>query len=261
MPTFRIEQQATIGARVPLPKKEARHLSSVLRIVAGDCVRVMDPAGGRYEGSVVQEGKGLSVLIDKKLPPLPDPYPVHLFLSLLKRDKIEWVIQKSVELNMAAVHLITTERSIRQELSAMHMKRLERIAEEAQKQCGRPRPLVIAPPILMGTLSGTAETKGFQNLFFHDAEEAVPLSTLFRNNSSFFIHHSSMPFALWIGPEGGWTKEEISFARENNFHLVRLGPLTLRAETAALCAISSVMMLCDLPVVGAPSPRNGPSAC
>lgn len=243
MPIFPIDQICSPGETVTLPKKESRHLTTVLRAKEGDVITVMDPSGGRYGARLIRDGSALRVVIEKGLPPIPDPYPIHLYLSLLKRDKIEWVIQKSVELNIAAVHLIITERSIRQELSSTHLKRLSRIAEEAQKQCGRPKPLKIAPPNLMRTLSGTAETKGFQNLFFHDTEEAVSLNTLFRKQSSIFNFQSSIPLALWVGPEGGWTKEEISFARENNFHLARLGPLTLRSETAALCAMSSVFAL------------------
>ena len=229
MSTFFIEQQATIGAKVPLPKKEARHLSTVLRGNTGDQIRVMDPFGGRYEGTLTQEGKTLSVLIEKKLPPLPDPYPIHLFLSLLKRDKLEWVIQKSVELNIAAVYLVATERSIRQELSATHIKRLSRIAEEAQKQCGRAVPIKIFP----GVTLPLTHVPGTHFLFDAEAGEGSLKSHLEGNASLCF------PVGLWIGPEGGWTREEIAFARQNNFHLAHLGPLTLRAETAAIAAITS----------------------
>ncbi len=216
-----------------IDNEEAHHLIRVLRVHVGDILKVVSPSGKLLEGIVTDVSK-TEVLIEKKndLPTPPPPYPIHLFLALIKPEKIEWVIEKATELNMASLTLIKTDHSNKDSISDNKWQRFKKITAESQKQCERIVPLQLNPIKNFDKI----DSSEFLNLFCIERENCSSIKdTLTKKNEQ--------PLAVYIGPEGGWSEKEILSAQERNFQFVTLGPLVLRAETAALHAISSILAI------------------
>lgn len=216
-----------------LEGEDAHHLSKVLRLKIGEKVKAATTDGKLFLAEVASIGKTVTLT---KLNPLevpPPPFPIHLHLALLKAEKMEWVIQKAVELNIEAVSLVITQNSVRQELSESKWNRMQKIAEEAQKQCGRLEKLKLFSPAQLGKAISTDGT----HLACLEKGERKSLKELSQAGTLV------PPIHIWIGPEGGWDKNEIDWMHQNAFIPVTLGPLILRAETAAVHALSSVSTL------------------
>lgn len=216
-----------------LEGEDAHHLSKVLRLKIGEKVKAATTDGKLFLAEVASIGKAITLT---KLNPLevpPPPLPIHLHLALLKAEKMEWVIQKAVELNIEAVHLVITQNSVRQELSDSKWNRILKIADEAQKQCGRLEKLKLFPPAQLEKAISTDGT----HLACLEKGERKSLKELIQAGTLV------SPIHIWIGPEGGWDEKEIDLMNQKKFIPVTLGPLVLRAETAALHAVSSVLIL------------------
>ncbi len=145
---------------------------------------------------------------------------VVLYCSILKRENFELVAQKAVECGVKRIVPIISSRTVK---TGLKTDRLLKIIKEASEQGGRG---II--PTLGETISfplAVEEAKSNQhNLFFDTQGEAINKIT------------TTQAIGIFIGPEGGWSPEEVLSAKEHNFELVSLGPLTLRAETAATVA-------------------------
>ncbi len=230
MPTFFSTQIPKDQKIITLDGDEAHHLSRVLRVKPGEALQLGLGDGTLHEGQILSVGVTVEVELMKQLPAPPQPYPVWLYLALLKNDKMEWVTQKATELNIQGIQLIQSRRSICDELKASKWDRLHKITRESQKQCGRLTPLHIKKPIAFEKII-LAETEGLHLLCAESGESRKPiLKTL--------TEHKKLPCHVWIGPEGGWDKQEFEMAQNQNFIFVSLGPLILRAETAAVAAMS-----------------------
>ena len=232
MQTFLIPTTDIQDKTVLLTGENAHHLSRALRAKEGERVRISSPDGKLFEAQVASIGKEVKLNILQEIPAPSSPYPIHLYLALLKSEKMEWVIQKAVELNVEAVHLVITQNSVRQELSESKWNRIQKIAEEAQKQCGRITPLKIFPSVPFQKALDSSSTK--INFFACEKGSPEPLKAAFKKRPP-------PPFSIWIGPEGGWDDHEISLAKASGYHCVGLGPFILRSETAALHALSCLI--------------------
>lgn len=237
MPTFLIDPTLIKENSCVLTGGSAHHLSRSLRAQQGDSVRLVDNRGNRHEGIIAKIGRH-EVVVEQLQPitPLPSPYPVHLFCSLLKSEKMEGVVQKACELNIEAVHFIQTKRSVLRDISPLKWKRLLRIAEASQKQCGRASPLHLVPPSPFETLTGSLSKTMSHFIFVENAELESARNLIKR-------YAVNPPYGLWIGPEGGWELLEVELAEKNGFLKATLGPLVLRAETAAIHAASTILAL------------------
>jgi len=150
---------------------------------------------------------------------------VYLFWSLLKKDKNEWVLQKCTELGVSNFVPIVAARS---EKTGFNIERANKIVREASEQCGRSDiPHVREPLTLEEALS---EYKAKVQLLICDEreEDSSPLS-------------SEKPVGVIVGPEGGWTDEELVACKQAGTGALHLGHLTLRAETAAVVATSKLL--------------------
>lgn len=236
MTVFTVDQADITGTLARIKGKEAHHLIRVHRVAVGEKVSVTDLHGGLYTGRVTSIDREV-ILDNLEKVDSPPPYPIHLFISLLKKDKMEWIVEKATELNIAAVHFVKTRFSVRSDISAEKWGRMERVATAAQKQCGRAYPLILCPPKEWGEVMADKNLSTYNHLFFSEKKETATLKIIWQKEPP------KEPYALWIGPEGGWSEDEIREAEERRLNLVTLGPLILRAETAAISAISSVVTL------------------
>jgi 16S rRNA (uracil1498-N3)-methyltransferase len=231
------------GGWVELPENESRHLLSVLRLSPGDPVEVLDGSGVFAPARLEFRGKTAGVVLTA--PPVTDPLrlsaPVELFLSVLKGEAMEWVIEKSVELGVRALTPVESEFSVvklKKKGSANFQERWQKIADQALKQSGRLDRMMIREPIPFAEALTPADS-----LLWLDEDLARnPLPE----------HHLGTPTEnpgteiprLLIGPEGGFSPAEkalllrLTGGEKRGIRRVHLGSLILRAETAALAAIA-----------------------
>jgi 16S rRNA (uracil1498-N3)-methyltransferase len=215
---------------VKLEADEARHLRDVLRLKPGDEVTVFDGAGREFQCSVVEVRREETQLaISHQIEPArpESPLRITLALSLLKADKFDLVVQKATELGVFSIVPVTTKRAdikLRDESDASkRVTRWQRIAMEAAKQSGRALVPEICMPAEFEEFISTSSAP--HNVFFTEREGQSLRDAKLGELSS---------VVALIGPEGGWTDEEIALAKDNQWKLVTLGGRTLRAETAAI---------------------------
>ena len=219
------------GNHAALVGTQAEHLARVLRAHIGQEFDIA--AEGR-----VRRGRIISVTpervefeLGEELPAtvLPD---ITLLLAVFKFDRMEWAIEKATELGVARVVPLIAERTD-SHLASAAVKRVERwrrIAREAAQQSRRDAPPEIAAAVRFEeVLSVPADLR----IVLSEGEEQVSLKQA--------VAGFKGSLALAIGPEGGWTGEEERAFREHGWIVASLGPTILRAETAAIAAVSIVL--------------------
>lgn len=218
-----------------LQSEEARHLRDVLRLRIGDRVRVFDGVGKEFDCSIDESRKDSARLkvLAEVAPARPEsPLQLTLAVALLKSDKFDLVVQKATELGVARVVPVATKLAdirLRDDSDAnKRVTRWQRIALEASKQSGRAVVPEVIHPVSFAELVLASDDTGQQKLMFSEREGQ---SLLEMKNT---LNPNPQQVSALVGSEGGWTDEEISLARDNNWSVVTLGGRTLRAETAAI---------------------------
>jgi len=232
------------GRSVQLSGEETRHLRNVLRLKAGDEIFVFDGAGKEFQGrvqAVARDSTEVSVI--KQVDPAQPESSLDLILAiaLLKGEKFDLVIQKATELGVTQIIPVITARAdvrIKSDADAERkITRWERIALEATKQCGRARLMKIEMPMSFSDLvRGDTEN----SITLADASED-PVQIMFAERQGTSLAEAlgddkNKPQAVTalVGPEGGWSDDEIEQARTPGWKIVTLGGRILRAETAAI---------------------------
>jgi 16S rRNA (uracil1498-N3)-methyltransferase len=206
---------------------EAHHLHHVMRAKEGTIVTLFDGSGWEFNAVIERVGRGEIELAIRGRQEINREarLAVTLGVALPKGDRQKWLVEKVVELGVARLVPLETVRGVAQPV-AKALDRLRRGVIEASKQCGRNRLMEIAPPTAWSTFvaeGGTADL----SLVAHPAQmpgggtrftpPALPGSAL-----------------LAIGPEGGFTEDEVALALARKWQAVDLGPRILRVETAAV---------------------------
>jgi 16S rRNA (uracil1498-N3)-methyltransferase len=224
------------GAAFELPDPVAHHALHVLRLEAGDHVRLFDGAGAEFEARLesVTRGAVTARLLDA-VPSRPEsPLRVTLALSPLKGDLMDLVIQKATELGVARILPVVTQRTdavARPSLEGARHDRWSRVASGAAEQCGR----AVVPEIIAACTLDALLREAFDGpkVFFSEREAQPSLRTLQPAKSCLVL----------IGPAGGWEDDEAAGILSAGYQPVGLGPRTLRAETAAIAALVAVQVL------------------
>ena len=227
-------------ASVDLPREEAEHLSRVLRLRVGDQVQVFDGRGREFRGKVNRVGRtAATVNLEGEVEPAPEPtVRLTLVQAVPKGDAMDRIVRDATMLGVATILPLVSARaevSHRRLEASGRVDRWQRIAVASVKQCGRAVvPAVLQPDTLEGCFGRveaarrfllaepgllSAETVGVRSL----AAEPAPASAV-----------------LIVGPEGGWTAEEVRVARGAACTPLTLGPRTLRADAAAAVAITAL---------------------
>jgi 16S rRNA (uracil1498-N3)-methyltransferase len=216
----------------------ARHLSLVLKIKPGESIIVFDGQGYRYECTVQKvHKKEIIALLNKKEPySVESPLAITLAQGMARGEKMDLIVQKSTELGIQKIIPVITERS--QVRNTQKIDRWRKVARSAAQQSGRDRVPEIMEPMelsdLMNIKNSPFAKGGILKLILSESHEERNLKkTLNSINDTGAI-------TLLIGPEGGFSKEEVGTAVDNGFLEVSLGPRILRTETAPIAAISII---------------------
>jgi len=213
----------------------ARYLASVLRCRKGDELLVFDGRGNCFKTKILKFGKRevTAEVLEKCICNTESHIDIFLIQGLLKGQKMDMVIQKVTELGVKEILPVITERSNLRETKKIF--RWRKIAEEASKQCGRTIVPAIHEPLEFNRFFTSHEQSSRNGLIFWE-EGGISLRKA-------VTKISSSPIYLLIGPEGGFTKEEVSLAEEKGFMRISLGKRILRSETAAISAVALVQFL------------------
>ena len=229
---FFIDAPLALG-QYQLPEAQAHYIGRVLRLAPGAAVQLFDGSGQEYQGELIEVGKKqVRVELRQQLAGLPEsPLRVHLGQGLSRGERMDWAIQKAVELGVAQITPIISERCevrLKDERADKRLAHWRQIAISACEQCGRSVVPVIHPPV---SLTQWLPVEAALKLVLHPVAE--PLSGHRRPDSLAFL----------IGPEGGLTDAEVEQAKTQGFHAARLGPRVLRTETAPVVALSVAQQL------------------
>jgi len=234
----------TLSHTVELSEKEAHHAVRVLRLSDGTEIEAMDGKGQAIRAKLIVRGDHVRIEFIAKLDCLPKAEqqvcPVILEAAVLKSEAMQWLIEKAVELGASALVPVFTAHTVVQMKDkgpAVFQERWQKMANQALKQCGRLDAMEIELPVnletLLSTYPGTAELPRI----WCDEKSKGQAPSLLEWLSS---HPGASPRIL-IGPEGGFSEleREILLRSEGaGLYRVDLGPLILRAETAALMSVS-----------------------
>lgn len=219
--------------------KEARHIVNVLRMKKGETLILMDGKGQLFESKIeALHYKEVKVKINKRISPLPlSPIEISLAQALIKSYPMDYLIQKVTELGISSIHPFYSERAVIK-VKPEHLKnKIDHwtgIIKSACKQCGRANLPVLNPPLKFKELIKNVQNKKILKILLWEDEDRADLKKLLRSLRP-------LPHILAIvGPEGGFTPNEINLARESNFQIISLGNRVLRAETAAVSLISII---------------------
>ena len=240
MPRFFVAPEQVVGDRLTLTGGDAHHAAKVLRLGPGDGLTVLDGSGWAYHATIssVSPGEVQAVILRREPAPEP-PVPVTLYQALPKGDKMELVIQKATELGMARLVPVAASRSVVQlkaDKAEGKLARWQKIAQEAAEQSERGRVPVVAAPVAV------------KDVRLADGELGLVLSERVEGPSLPRALPAQAPagLAVFVGPEGGWTPEELDLLRGQGVVEVSLGKRILRTETAGLAALAIVMAAYEL---------------
>lgn len=216
---------------ITLTGEKVHYLSSVLRFAPGDTLIVFDRSGAAYRASIATiTNKNATLEIRERCEPAPEsPVEITLMQGLLKGDKMDLVIQKSSELGVRQLLPVISERS--QIRETRKLPRWQKIAEEASRQCGRAAVTLILEPREFGSALQTFDPAHTAGIIFWEQARS-PFS------SALDDCRAKKHLALCVGPEGGFSEKEVGAAVAKGFIIASLGKRTLRAETAAIAAVS-----------------------
>lgn len=237
MPRFYISASLELGQQISLPTALAHHIQ-VLRLQVGDLITLFHGDGGEYSASICAIEKK-HVLVEVKTFSAIDvelPYALTLAQALPESSKMDWIIEKAVELGIAAIQPLAAQRSVQkltQERAEKRHAHWQAIIVAASEQCGRNRLARLAP--LANIQAWISQV---------DLHRRVLLSPRAETSlTDWARHHPPQALCLMIGPEGGFSEAEENLAMMHGALAFSLGPRVLRTETAGIAAIASLQAI------------------
>lgn len=212
---------------IELSGQEAVHATKALRYSRGDVITVVDGAGGWYEGEVASaDANRVQIAVQKKKYKNPQKPRLTLALGIIKKkDRLEFAVEKAVELGVQEIALFTGQHSVKQNV---RNDRLEAIILSAMKQslqCWLPKLTIYRS--LKEVINAYADNR---YIVAHQEGDTISMPQVWDKGSDNYV--------LWVGPEGGLSEAEIDLLRAHHAKFIKLGPNRLRAETAVASFVS-----------------------
>jgi len=224
---------------VQLQSDQHRHLSTVLRARVGDQVVLCNGDGFDYMGIIQSIQKNFTnIKVIKKVENLAEPtFVVDLFFGVLKSsDKIDFIIQKSVELGVARLIPFVSHNTVAKDVNN---NRLQKISNEALKQCGRSNKVMVEKTIDFDQMIDRLKEYDLVLWAYENANQTDDISTVWQTVQS----SVDKKIALIVGSEGGFTDSEVDTFKQKEIKPITLGKRILRAETACISLLSIVMYI------------------
>ena len=243
MPVYFVDDEAVHPPQIRIHGRLARHLARSLRMQPGEECHFIDPSEQRYVATLTTVTPSTVIAtILRKESASTDSRTIILAQALLKGQRMDWMLQKAAELGVSRIVPLITDRTIvqpRRERLATQLQRWRAILRDAAQQSGRTRlPELDEPTDLASSLQQM--TPDLSRLILWEREQREFLAQYL------LALPPERPLALFIGPEGGFSPDEVSACLAQGVHPVSLGPLVLRAETATLAALAVIQACTSL---------------
>jgi len=214
--------------------EEAHHILDVMRLEMNDEVIAFDGLGNEYTGHISEvKGKSLKISIHIKRKQLTPDIDISLAQAIPKKEKMDYIIQKCTELGVSSIIPMVTERTVVKIDKKKETKRHERwvkIAREASKQCGR------------GDIPKITDITNFKSVLESSQNYTIKLIPSLIGGRKKLLdlvkNHKNDKIIILIGPEGGFSQNELKLAVDNKFTPVSLGSFTLKSDTAAIATVA-----------------------
>jgi 16S rRNA (uracil1498-N3)-methyltransferase len=219
-----VDSRLEAGDALRLPEGEARHVLKALRGRQGDVLEVVDADRRLFRAEL--RGRGVAFVLEApEAPEVPDHEDLDLFLyqAVPKGGRMDLVVEKATEVGATRIVPLVTERGIVLPRGGK-VERWRRVAEAAARQSLRLRVPEVAEPV---HFSQAVRGVGGDGVLLHNAPHLEPLEAVIRD-----------PVSLFVGPEGGWSEDELRDAEEAGLAMAQLGPYRLRSETAGMVAVA-----------------------
>ena len=231
-PRLFVEGMLAQGAVIVLDKSRSNYLSNVLRLGPGDPVLAFNGRDGEWRTELQRDGrKSVALAAIEISRPQDRPADLHYLFAPLKHARLDYMVQKAVELGVSRLQPVITKHT---QAARVNIERMRANAIEAAEQCGI---LTIADVTEAKPLAKALDARGGERtLVFcdEDAETRDPMAAL-------SVVQKASPLAVLIGPEGGFAEDERALLlRQSNVVRLALGPRILRADTAAVAALTLV---------------------
>lgn len=226
------------GSVINLPREETHHLARVLRMKAGDEAFVFDGCGSEYlcRIAIVKDNRAQLEIIKPLDNAVESPIDLTLAQALAKGEKFDLIVQKATELGARRIAALATEHvdvKLKDEQAEKRLERWRRISLEALKQSGRRTLVEIVGPISLEEFTHTLEAESTAARVMLVFSERGGTSI----NDALARELENAAVIALIGPEGGWSDDELSLLENRGAKFVTLGPRVLRTETAAIAAV------------------------
>ena len=233
----RLFYKGLLADTIEITGSDAHHLMHVMRAKAGQEVTVVDDTGcvARMEMTAFREDAVTLTLKERLAADTESPLKLVLAQCLLKADKMDYVVQKAVELGVTEIIPVKSHNCVVRydaKKAAARQQRWQKIAEEAAKQCGRTALTAVTPITdLSDLLKDNSRAEDTEIIFCYENEDENTVKSCLRAAQG-------KRLILLVGPEGGFTLDEAQTVQEAGGRAVTLGPRILRAETAAVAAVT-----------------------
>jgi len=247
MHRFFVLPTAIQGDRVILTGPIVHQLTHVLRLRPGERVVVLDDSGWAYtvELKRLERRKVEGSIVERAEARTEPRTRITLYQAVLKGERFQWVLQKGTELGITTFVPMFCARSVVRDPEAVHKKlaRWQTIIREAAEQSRRGRLPRLEPPLTFAQACQQAEASGGLSLLAWEGEPATSLKEVLRASFEPPAPDAQYPISnirILIGPEGGFTPEEVKLAQTHSILPITLGRRILRAETAGLIAAAAI---------------------
>ena len=230
LPRLYVDPPLSAGVAVGLDAAQVNYLGNVLRLKEDGEVLLFDGVSGEWLARVAEAGKRRMILGVVEATRAQEAVPdLTLAFAPVKKGRVDWLVEKAVELGVARLEPVITRRTI---VDKLNLERMRSHIVEAAEQCGRTALATIAEPVKLEAFLKAHDQA--RPLYFADETGGDPAASAFQPGAA----------TILTGPEGGFTPEEGEAIRAlPNTKAISLGPRILRAETAALAAITTYMAL------------------
>jgi 16S rRNA (uracil1498-N3)-methyltransferase len=231
-PRIYLDAPLAAGSELPLDRDQTNYLRNVLRLKHGDPLLAFNGRDGEWQAELAGSGKkALTVFARECVRAQPPAGDLHFLFAPLKHARLDYVAQKAVEMGVSRLQAVITRHT---QVARVNLERMRANVIEAAQQCGILSVPDVAEPVAFKSIAESADTGRLLIFCDEDAEVKDPVEALAAPSRG-------MPLAVLIGPEGGFAEDErAALLKRPNVVRIALGPRILRADTAAVAALTLV---------------------